>query len=63
MGSIIFIDKSKADKLKSKGFSYVESKSSNGMTVYAFIDTVEIRKALTTEFAKNDYAISKTVNF
>ena len=63
MGSIIFIDKSKSDKLKSKGFSYVESKSSNGMTVYTFIDTVEIRKALTTEFAKNDYAISKTVNF
>lgn len=63
MGSIIFIDKSKADKLKSKGFSYVESKTSDGMTVYSFIDTIEIRKALTTEFAKNDYAVTRTVNF
>ena len=63
MGSIIFIDKSKAEKLKSKGFSYVESKSSDGTTVYSFIDTIEIRKALTTEFAKNDYAITKTINF
>lgn len=63
MGSIIFIDKSKAEKLKSKGFSYVESKSSDGTTVYSFIDTIEIRKALTTEFAKDDYAITKTVNF
>ena len=63
MGSIIFLDKNKADKLKSKGFAYIENTSSDGRRLYKFIDTLEIRKVLLSEFDKNDFIISRTVNF
>ena len=63
MGSIIFLDKNKAEILKSKGFAYIKSTSSDGKELYKFIDTIEIRNILSSEFDKNDFIISRTVNF
>lgn len=63
MGSIVFIDKDKADKLKAHGFNYTINKSTNGQNMYSFVDTIEIRKILSSEFDKNDFIISRTVNF
>lgn len=62
MGSIVFIDKNKADKLKALGFNYTISKSTNGQDMYSFVDNIELRKVLGTQFSANDFITTNTVN-
>lgn len=62
MGSIVFIDKDKADKLKALGFNYIINKSTNGQDMYSFVDNIELRKVLGTQFSANDFVITNTVN-
>ena len=62
MGSIVFIDKDKADKLKALGFNYTINKSTDGQDMYSFVDNVELRKVLGTQFSANDFVTINTVN-
>lgn len=62
MGSIVFIDKNKADKLKALGFNYIINKSTNGQDMYSFVDNIELRKVLGTQFSANDFVTTNTVN-
>ena len=62
MGSIVFIDKDKADKLKALGFNYTINKSTDGQDMYSFVDNVELRKVLGTQFSENDFVTTNTVN-
>lgn len=62
MGSIVFIDKDKADKLKALGFNYTINKSTNGQNMYSFVDNIELRKVLGTQFSANDFVTTSTVN-
>lgn len=43
------------------GFKYTEQKVNDTQVVYSFIDTPEIRKVVSCQFAKNEFYISKTV--
>ena len=61
MGTINFISKEQADKLSALGFKYVEQKINSEQIAYSFIDTPEIRKIVSRQFAKNDFYISDIV--
>lgn len=61
MGTINILSKKKADKLSALGFKYVEQKINYEQIVYSFIDTPEIRKIVSRQFAKNDFYISDIV--
>ena len=61
MGTINILSKEQADKLSVLGFKYTEQKINSEQTVYSFIDTPEIRKIVSSQFAKNDFHISNTV--
>ena len=61
IGTINILSKEKADTLLSMGFKYTEQKVNDTQVVYSFIDTPEIRKVLSCQFAKNEFYISKTV--
>ena len=61
MGTINFLSKEQADKLSALGFKYVEQKINYEQIVYSFIDTPEIRKTVSRQFAKNDFYISDIV--
>ena len=61
MGTINFLSKEQADKLSTLGFKYVEQKINYEQIVYSFIDTPEIRKIVSSQFAKNDFYISNIV--
>ena len=61
MGTINFLSKEQADKLSALGFKYVEKKINYEQIVYSFIDTPEIRKIVSRQFAKNDFYISDIV--
>ena len=61
IGTINILSKEKADTLLSMGFKYTEQKINDNQVVYAFIDTPEIRKVVSCQFAKNEFYISKTV--
>lgn len=61
MGTINFLSKEQADKLYTLGFKYVEQKINSEQIVYTFIDTPEIRKIVSRQFAKNDFYISDIV--
>ena len=61
MGTINFLSKEQADKLSALGFKYVEQKINSEQIVYSFIDTPEIRKIVSSQFAKNDFYIRNTV--
>ena len=61
MGTINILSKEQADKLSVLGFKYTEQKINSEQTVYSFIDTPEIRKIVSTQFAKNEFYISNTV--
>ena len=43
------------------GFKYTEQKINSEQTVYSFIDTPEIRKIVSSQFANNDFYISDIV--
>ena len=55
MGTINFLSKEQADKLSALSFKYVEQKINSEQIVYSFIDTPEIRKIVSRQFAKNDF--------
>ena len=61
IGTITLLSKEKADTLLSMGFKYTEQKVNDTQVVYSFIDTPEIRKVVSCQFAKNEFYISKTV--
>lgn len=61
MGTINFLSKEQADKLSALGFKYVEQKINYEQIVYSFIDTPEMRKIVSRQFAKNDFYISDIV--
>lgn len=61
MGTINILSKEQADKLSVLGFKYTEQKINSEQTVYSFIDTPEIRKIVSSQFAKNDFYISNIV--
>lgn len=61
MGTINFLSKEQADKLSALGFKYVEREINSEQIVYTFIDTPEIRKIVSNQFAKNDFYISNIV--
>ena len=61
MGTINFLSKEQADNLSTLGFKYVEQKINYEQIVYSFIDTPEIRKIVSRQFAKNDFYISDIV--
>ena len=55
------LSKEKADTLLSMGFKYTEQRINPEQVVYSFIDTPEIRKVVSCQFAKNEFYISNTV--
>lgn len=61
IGTINILSKEKADTLLSMGFKYTEQKINDNQVIYSFIDTPEIRKVVSCQFAKNEFYISKTV--
>lgn len=61
MGTINILSKEQADKLSVLGFKYTEQKINSEQTVYSFIDTPDIRKIVSSQFAKNEFYISNTV--
>ena len=61
MGTINFLSKEQADKLSALGFKYVEREINSEQIVYTFIDIPEIRKIVSSQFAKNDFYISNIV--
>ena len=61
MGTSNILSKEQADKLSMLGFKYTEQKINSEQTVYSFIDTPEIRKIVSSQFANNDFYISNTV--
>ena len=61
MGTINILSKEQADKLSALGFNYTEQTINSEQTVYSFIDTPEIRKIVSSQFAKNEFYISNTV--
>ena len=61
MGTINVLSKEQADKLSALGFKYVERKINSEQIVYTFVDTPEIRKIVSSQFAKNDFYISNIV--
>lgn len=61
MGTINILSKEQADKLSVLGFKYTEQKINSEQTVYSFIDTPEIRKIVSSQFAQNEFYISNTV--
>ena len=61
IGTINILSKEKADTLLSMGFKYTEQRINPEQVVYSFIDTIEIRKIVSCQFAKNEFYISKTV--
>ena len=61
IGTINILSKEKADTLLSMGFKYTEQKVNDTQVVYSFIDTPEIRKVVSCQFAKNEFYVSNTV--
>lgn len=59
---IYFLDKNKAENLKTLGFHYNGQRVDN-RTLYAFVGTPELIQVIAKNFAKGDYCISKTMNF
>ena len=57
IGTINILSKEKADTLLSMGFKYTEQKINDTQVVYSFIDTPEIRKVVSCQFAKNEFYI------
>ena len=61
IGTINILSKEKADTLSAMGYKYTEQRINTEQVVYSFIDTQEIRKIVSCQFAKNEFYISKTV--
>lgn len=61
IGTINILSKEKADTLLSLGFKYTEQRINPEQVVYSFIDTPELRKLVSCQFANNEFYVSKTV--
>ena len=61
IGTINILSKEKADTLLALGFRYTEQRINPEQVVYSFIDTPEIRKIVSCQFAKNEFYVSNTV--
>lgn len=62
-GTINFLEKEKAEFLKSEGFLYNTQKLSDGKEIYCFFDTPELRNKISSHFSNNDFYISKNIYF
>lgn len=62
MDIICIIDKSKADELQLKGFQYIPSQIQNQI-VYQFVKTPKLDNCLNSNYSKQDFFISKNLNF
>ena len=61
IGTVNFISKDKADELATMGFHYTEHRINANQIVYQFVDTPELRKAITGKFANNEFFVNKTM--
>lgn len=61
MGTVNFINKEKADELIALGFKCKQDKINSDQIVYSFIDTPELRKAITGKFANSEFFVNKVV--
>lgn len=57
MRTIVFLDKNNADELASIGFKYIETKLSDGKSVYIFVENDDIQKICKCNFTNKDYFI------
>ena len=62
MNIICIIDKSKADELQSRGFQYIPLQIQNQI-VYQFVKTPELDNCINNNYSKQDFFISKNLNF
>ena len=62
MDIICIIDKSKADELQSRGFQYIPLQIQNQI-VYQFVKTPELDNYINNNYSKQDFFISKNLNF
>ena len=62
MDIICIIDKSKADELQSRGFQYIPLQIQNQI-VYQFVKTPELDNCINNNYSKQDFFISKNLNF
>ena len=61
IGTINILSKEKADTLSAMGYKYTEQRINTEQVVYSFIDTPELRKLVSCQFANNEFYVSKTV--
>ena len=61
MNVINILNKSKADELSAMGFNYKEKKV-QGKTIYEFIGTPDLMKAISGNFSTQDFFMSRTLN-
>ena len=61
MNIINILDKSKADELSAMGFNY-KIKEVQDKTIYEFIGTPDLMKAISGKFSKQDFFMSRTLN-
>lgn len=62
LGEIILLNQNQANILQSLGFKYTKRKIDN-KEVFAFIQTNELMKSLSSNFEQGDFLISNTVKF
>lgn len=62
MDIICFVDKKKADDLKSRGFNCIEQTANNGI-IYQFVKTPELETYLDGKFSNQDFFVNKSLNF
>lgn len=63
MGTINVLSKEKADEIARFGFKYKEYKIDVKQVVYAFIDTPEVRSAITSRCKNNEFFTRDVVYF
>jgi hypothetical protein len=62
LNTINILDKSIADELLAKGFHYIKQKI-NDNDVYCFVNTPELSNLIQSNYLKQDFFISKFMNF
>ncbi len=61
--TVNFLNKSKADELKARGFNYTVQRIGDGNNVYVFVRTPDLMKIIAGKFSESDFYIGKTLNF
>ena len=62
MNFVKFIDKEKAEQLRSLGYRYAEEQYGD-VIAYSFIETPELMDLLNSKFSAQDFFISDIANF